>query len=751
MHDNRKLDYSLVGEDSKLAIERGLAEADWYQSPISRKDLRELLKRKDGPATRDTLIWISLLAVSAYFCWMTWGTGWAFLAFAIYGVLYASVSDSRWHESSHGTAFKTDWMNNLLYEVASFMVLRESIPWRWSHTRHHSDTIIVGRDPEIAVPRPPNILTLILNFFHIPIYKGYIKNVFTHAFGIVTPEEKTYLPESEYKKVILRARIYLLIYASVAVSALMMKSILPLLFVGLPHIYGGWLLIVYGLTQHAGLAENVLDHRLNCRTIYMNRINRFLYWNMNYHTEHHMFPLVPYHALPQLHEKIKADLPKPYSGLVEAYQEIIPAIWRQRKDPGYFVKRTLPTPTDRTQAPNPCISFQSARGVSTEGWISVCREDQLTFEEVVRFDHDQKTYAIYQTGDGNYYATDGICTHGNTHLAEGLIKGKLIECPKHNGRFNVVDGAPARPPVCVALKTYPVRKESGWIQINLISTVPQEKTYSFKVVANENVATFIKELVLELEDPQQKLKYQPGDYMQLDIPAYGEMAFDQIPVSEPFASVWKTHHVFDNKAKNDTKSRRNYSLATNPQKDHQFRFNVRIATPPRGQACLAGSGSTYIHSLKPGDRVTAVGPFGDFRIKNTEKEMIYLGGGAGMAPLRSHISYLLETLKSGRKISYWYGARSLQEVFYEDYFRNLEKSYLNFTFHLALSESPEEEKWAGPKGFVHEVLRENYLKNHPDPKAVEYYLCGPPLMMKAAKKMLQEFEVDMSQVAYDEF
>lgn len=755
MHDIRLSDYSLVGKDTQLAIEKGLAEAYWYQSPISRQDLRELLKRKDGPALRDTLIWFLLLGVSAYYSWTLWGTWWAIIPFAFYGVFYASVSDSRWHEFSHGTAFKTDWLNNLFYEIASFMVLRESIPWRWSHTRHHSDTIIVGRDPEIAVPRPPNVLAIILNFFHIPIYKGYIKNVFTHCLGRITDEEKTYIPETEYGKVILRARIYFLIYASVIATAIAMGSILPLLFIGLPHIYGGWLLIVYGLTQHAGLAENVLDHRLNCRTIYMNRINRFLYWNMNYHTEHHMFPLVPFHALPKLHEKIKSDMPKPYGSILEAYREIIPAIWRQRKDPGYCVKRAIPTPTHPQEAPQASTNYRNDQKQDSEGWISVCREDQISFEEVVRFDHMQKTFAVYQTSDGNYYASDGICTHGNTHLAEGLIKGKLIECPKHNGRFNITDGEPVRPPVCVRLKTYPVRKQEGMIQINLNAIsrkgIETDKTYAFKVVSNENVATFIKELVLELEDPKEKIDYQPGDYMQLNIPAYGEIRFEQIKVQDPFHSVWKMHHVFDNKSQNLSETRRNYSLATNPAKDRQLRFNVRIATPPRGQDCLAGTGSTYVHSLKPGDRVTGIGPFGDFRIKNTQKEMIYLGGGAGMAPLRSHLSYLLETLKTNRKISYWYGARSKQEVFYEDYFRALEKEFPNFSFHLALSESPEEENWNGPRGFIHEVLRDQYLKGHENPKAVEYYLCGPPLMMKAAKKMLEEFHVDLGQIAYDEF
>ena len=153
----RVSDYSLIGKDARLAVQKGLVDAAWYTTPIPKEKMRELLERRDGPAIRDTLLWFALLFVFGYGGYVLWGSWWAILPFAIYGVLYASVSDSRWHESSHGTAFKTDWMNNALYELASFMVLRESIPWRWSHTRHHSDTIIVGRDPEIAVQRPANL------------------------------------------------------------------------------------------------------------------------------------------------------------------------------------------------------------------------------------------------------------------------------------------------------------------------------------------------------------------------------------------------------------------------------------------------------------------------------------------------------------------------------------------------------------------------------------------------------------------
>ncbi len=323
------MDYSLTGENAARAIERGLAEADWYQSPVPRATMRKLLERRNGPAIRDTILWFALILASGLATWYLWPSPWAALPYVVYAVLYSSTSDSRWHESGHGTAFKADWLNNALYEIASFMVTRESVVWRWSHTRHHSDTIIVGRDPEIAVPRPPNIRAIILSFCGLPNYPKYVQHVVMHSFGRMSADEKTFIPESEFPKVYRRARVYLGIYAIVIAIAVYTRSVLPLLLIGLTDVFGKWLMVVYGLTQHAGLAENVLDHRLNCRTVYMNPLNRFLYWNMNYHVEHHMFPLVPYHALPALHEAVKSDMPAPYPSLFAAWREIVPAVWRQ--------------------------------------------------------------------------------------------------------------------------------------------------------------------------------------------------------------------------------------------------------------------------------------------------------------------------------------------------------------------------------------------------------------------------------------
>ncbi len=336
-------DYSLIGRDAEAAIANGLATAEWYKTEISRRRMKELMRRTDGPALRDTAIWFALLLAFGVGGYVFWGTWWAVPFFFVYGVVYGSSSDSRWHECGHGTAFRTDWLNNAVYQIACFMIMREPTVWRWSHARHHTDTIIVGRDPEIEAMRPPAILRILSNVFAIAHVWATAKKVFIHALGRLDKEERTYIPETERPKVYRVARIWLAIHLAVAGLAIAVGSWLPLMYVGvLPTMYGGWLAIYFGLTQHAGLAENVCDHRLNSRTVYMNPVFRYLYWNMNYHVEHHMFPMVPYHRLPELHDELKADLPTPYANTIAAYREIIPTLLRQRHEPEYFAKRELP-------------------------------------------------------------------------------------------------------------------------------------------------------------------------------------------------------------------------------------------------------------------------------------------------------------------------------------------------------------------------------------------------------------------------
>ena len=306
-----KIDYSLTGVESKNAKKKGLADAQWYLPPVSKKEMKKLLERRDLPAILDTLLWFGLIIFSGFCIYFLWGTYSVVFPILTYSVLYYSTADSRWHESGHGTAFKTDWMNNFLYFISSFMLYRLPISWRWSHARHHSDTIIVGRDPEITVPRPPDIKGMILKMIGIKLTLKETKKWINHLIGKVGVEEAEYVPKDEYHKMLLPAWIWVFIYSTFIGLAIFYQTTLPLFYVIFPKFFGAYLKTIYALTQHAGLAENVLDHRKNCRTIYMNRVHRFLYWNMNYHLEHHMFPLVPYYNLPKLHELVKKYCPKP--------------------------------------------------------------------------------------------------------------------------------------------------------------------------------------------------------------------------------------------------------------------------------------------------------------------------------------------------------------------------------------------------------------------------------------------------------
>lgn len=337
-----KRDYSLLGPDGARAVATGLAAAEWYHTEVPRKEMKALMQRSDAPAIRDTLLLYGLMIAFAgigIYLWPSWYSAPFWLA---YGVLYGSASDSRWHECGHGTAFKTPWMNNVVFEIASFMIMRNSATWRWSHARHHTDTYIVGRDPEIAIMRPVVFAKVIAGFFGLPDVAAFLPRMLYNAFIGVHPTEKTFVPESEWPKVVRVARISTAIYGATIALALGMGSILPLMVIGLPRLYGAWHHVMTGLLQHGGLADNVIDHRLNSRTVYMNPVSRFIYWNMNYHVEHHMFPMVPYHALPRLHDLIKDDLPPPCPSIWAAYREMVPAVLRQRHEKGYYLRKDLP-------------------------------------------------------------------------------------------------------------------------------------------------------------------------------------------------------------------------------------------------------------------------------------------------------------------------------------------------------------------------------------------------------------------------
>jgi Na+-transporting NADH:ubiquinone oxidoreductase subunit F len=289
--------------------------------------------------------------------------------------------------------------------------------------------------------------------------------------------------------------------------------------------------------------------------------------------------------------------------------------------------------------------------------------------------------------------------------------------------------------------------------------VPEEvlgiRKWECEVISNRNVATFIKEFVVKLP-PGEALHFRSGGYIQIDVPQY-EMTFRDIAVEEQFRDEWDKYKMWDLKMKNTTETFRAYSMANHPAEGNIVMLNIRIATPPWDKSAGAfknvppGICSSYIFSRKPGDKVVVSGPYGEFFIKDTAREMVYIGGGAGMAPLRSHIFHLFHTLKTNRKVSYWYGARSKREVFYEQDFRKIEQQFPNFTFNIALSEPLSEDNWQGYTGFIHQVLYEEYLNKHESPEDVEFYLCGPPMMNDAVQKMLYNLGVPDEMVDFDDF
>ncbi len=347
-------DYDLTGDSAARAVAAGLVTEDWYRTPLPRPVMKALMKRSDHPATRDTVLLFGLMAVSAGLA-IALMPSWAALPFWLaYGVLYGSAMDSRWHECGHGTAFKTRWKNRVVYQIASFCMIRDPNCWKFSHARHHSDTIIVGRDPEVAIMRPVVALRLLANLVGLPDFVDGMRRMVVHAQGRILLDEADYMEPSFNAATIRTARIWLLIYGGTAGLALWMQSWVPVLLVGLPRLYGCWHMVICGWLQHGGLADNVLDHRLNCRTVYMNPVSRFLYWNMNYHVEHHMFPLVPYFRLPELHAACRFDFPAPNRSFADGYAEMLPALWRQRKDPDFHLRRPLPpTATPYHDGPAP--------------------------------------------------------------------------------------------------------------------------------------------------------------------------------------------------------------------------------------------------------------------------------------------------------------------------------------------------------------------------------------------------------------
>jgi Na+-transporting NADH:ubiquinone oxidoreductase subunit F len=294
----------------------------------------------------------------------------------------------------------------------------------------------------------------------------------------------------------------------------------------------------------------------------------------------------------------------------------------------------------------------------------------------------------------------------------------------------------------------PVKQD---MRIEVPEEVFETKKWNCTVRSNHNVATFIKELVLTLPEGE-AVGFKSGGYIQIEVPPH-TVHYKDFVVEEAFREDWDKHNVWRYSSTVDEAVYRAYSMANYPGETGIIMLNIRIASPPprAPEGTPPGKVSSYVFSLKPGDKVTISGPYGEFFIKDTKNEMVYIGGGAGMAPLRSHIFELFRNRKTDRKVSYWYGGRSLKELFYVDHFRAIEKEFPNFKFHIALSEPKPEDHWQGYVGFIHQVVLDNYLKSHPAPEDIEYYLCGPPMMNAAVFKMLDDLGVPQSNIAYDDF
>jgi len=473
-----KRDYRLAGPENRRAVEQGLADGQWWRPPIGEARLLELMQRTNSRAARDTVLWLGLIVALAIAAVITWWSWWSLAILFAYGVVYGGASDSRWHECGHGTAFRSRWANDVIYLIASFMLWREPTMWRWSHYRHHTDTIIVGRDAEIVFQRPPKLRSLPLAYLHIINGPKMLWRMAQHAVGFIDDEANDFVPESEHRRLMWENRVFLTIIGVAVASSVVWANPLPVLLVGLPTIYGGWVVVFFGITQHAGLREDVLDHRRNSRTVYMNPVFRFLYSNMNYHIEHHIFPGVPYHALPALHEEIKAYLPPASPNTISAYRELLGALRHQQTDPTWEIPdRAIPeVPSSQAafidvgpivEQPPPGEHDSEIGGHHATDLGPI---EDMDIGQVRRVDVGGQTYAVYRMTSTEVAVTDGYCTHGKAHLSEGLVLDCMIECPRHNGRFDLRTGAPIRKPAVKPISVHETAVVCGRIKVVLPPT-----------------------------------------------------------------------------------------------------------------------------------------------------------------------------------------------------------------------------------------------------------------------------------------
>ncbi|VGO22910.1 fatty acid desaturase [Pontiella sulfatireligans] len=457
-----------------------IIEEKWFKADIDRREFKALMQKDDIHGLINTTLWIASLLGFGYLSWLAIPHGllYSIPAFLLYGIFYCAC-DARWHESSHHTVFKTQWMNVALNFFSTAMQQRDIIFTTWSHARHHSYTVITEIDPEITVTRPPKFWPHFLDFFSLKECTYYFPILIQHTLGIPSKSAKEFVPEEEFKKMFWWARASFALNMVPVALAVVYQTWIPLLFFIGPKFYANFVQRAFVLAQHAGMDENVWDHRANSRTIKVNPLLGFLYMNMQYHIEHHMHPLMPFHALPKFHERVKEQMPAPYKGMGAVYKEMLPALKEQAKDITYYIKRlvqgVLP---ERRVVKRKGEKTETASGSETFipqcdtpehelAWHPALKADELDVNDSMNVTINESHYAIYQLEAGNYRATEGVCTHEFALLADGVLQDGCISCPKHNAKYDVCSGKVLTRPGKRDLITYPVRLENGSLMIGL--------------------------------------------------------------------------------------------------------------------------------------------------------------------------------------------------------------------------------------------------------------------------------------------
>lgn len=394
-----------------------------------------------------------------------------FPAFFAYGTVYCFLNHVM-HETHHRTPFKSNILNEFIHWITAWAHGAEPIFDRWGHAQHHTHTYFPQLDPESIGFRPVKLSNFLLPFIGIGIIKPL--PIFKHALGIIDNYSKELVPETDWKKMIWSSRLWFLGYALIIAASLYYHSILPLVYTLFARFYGAFIPTMLNQTQHVGLEQNVYDHRLITRNVKLNPVLSFIYWNMEHHIEHHMFPGVPFYALSKLNVLVKDQLPAPYKNILTAYKEIIPTIFRQQKESNFHIIPILPEDykdDNKKSGHKNGVQLDNKKILETviEGstkWIPAFETDSLSVNDIAPFEYKNTNYAIYRLEDG-YYASSGKCTHAGALLAKGLVIDERIECPAHQGRFDIRSGKATHSPASDHLKTYPVKVRDGFLFIGL--------------------------------------------------------------------------------------------------------------------------------------------------------------------------------------------------------------------------------------------------------------------------------------------